>query len=141
MTARKENWPEILAAEIQGARKRPFSFGTHDCCAFAARVVEAMTGVNWKDTFLTYTDAAGAQDIIDEQGGVESLATQCLGPPIPPLCAQRGDVCLVELSGADIGEHGAFVLGICDGARVVVARPPAGIVQLPLRMAVKAWRV
>jgi hypothetical protein len=138
---RFENWPERLAEEVRAAKSRPFVWGTHDCASFVSRVVEALTGINWKDTFLAYTDAAGAQDILNEQGSLEELVTECLGEPIPALTAQRGDVCLIELPEGLHGEHGPFVLGICDGSRVVVARPPQGIAMLPIKWAVKAWRV
>lgn len=136
---RHEAWPEILADEIQAARGRPFQWGTHDCCAFAARVVHALTGVDFMGAFPAYDNAAGARRIITVCDGLEAMVTQCLGEPVAPLCAQRGDVCLVALPTP--GEHGAHALGICDGARVVLACPPAGIVQAPLKLAVRAWKV
>lgn len=141
MMRRFEQWPEILADEIQAAKSRPFSWGTHDCCAFAARVVEAMTGEDFTIRFNGYDSATVAAEVIAQNGGLEAMVRRCLGEPIPALTAQRGDVCLVQLPIEQAGEHGPLVLGLCDGARVVVAKPPQGVAMLPIRMAVKAWRI
>lgn len=130
---RVENWPELLAEEIKAARARPFSWGVHDCCAFAATVVAQMTGRDFMVDFPDYQDEAGAEAIIQQHGGVEGIATRCLGDPIPVLKAQRGDVCSVDT------EQGP-ALGICDGL-VVWCAALRGLSFVPLAKARMAWRV
>lgn len=129
---KKENWPEILAYEIQAAKRRPFSWGTHDCCAFAARVVGAMNGKDVAAGFL-YQNEVQARALLEVFGGVEGIATSVLGEPIPALTAQRGDVCMVDTPDGP-------ALGICDGAWIWCAAV-AGLNRRPLADARKAWRV
>lgn len=130
---RHENWPEILADEIKAARERPFSWGVHDCCAFSAGVVAAMTGRNFMQAFSAYETQEQAAALLDQHDGVRGIATACLGQPIPPLCAQRGDVVVVDSKDGE-------ALGICDGVCVVVAAP-RGLTWLKLTDAMAAWRV
>jgi len=133
MTRRFENWPEILADEIKAAKKRPFSWGSHDCASFAARVVEAMTGKDFTFLFNGYNSAEVAAEVIAQNGGLEAMVTRCLGVPIPPLCAQRGDVCMIDTPEGP-------ALGICDGAWIWCAGL-TGLNRRPLSSAIKAWRV
>ena len=98
---RKENWPEILAAEIAAADK-PFVWGEWDCCLFAAHVVHAMTGEDFAKNFQ-YTTKIGAVKLMSEHGGVGGIASKFL-LEIPVTFVGRGDV--VEIDGA---------LGICIG--------------------------
>lgn len=130
---RKEQWPEILADEIEAARGRPFAWGSHDCCAFAARVVQAMTGVDFLANFAPYHDKAGANALLSGHDGVRDFATACLGNPIPPLKAQRGDIVVVDTKDGE-------ALGICNGSHHVCASL-RGIEVVPFGEALAAWRV
>jgi hypothetical protein len=130
---RKQAWPEILAAEIKAAEMRPFSWGTHDCCAFAARVVEAMTGVNFMEDFPGYTDEASAASVIDEFDGVSGIAGLCLEEAIAVNFAQRGDVVLMPTDRGD-------ALGICVDHMVAFASAK-GLAFHPLSACRLAWRV
>lgn len=130
---RVENWPELMAAEIEAAKQRTFRWGIHDCCAFAANVVAQITGRDFMIDFPDYQDEAQANYVMSAWGGVEGIATRCLGEPIAPLQAQRGDVVSVD---TELGP----ALGICDGA-VVWAAAVRGLVALPLAKARRAWRV
>jgi len=44
--SRPPDWPERLLAALAAARDRPFRWGEHDCCLFAADLIEAVTGVD-----------------------------------------------------------------------------------------------
>jgi len=35
MIARRDNWPDLLAAYIKAKRNEPFAWGSNDCCLFA----------------------------------------------------------------------------------------------------------
>lgn len=132
---RHENWSEVLAEQIEGARKRPFSFGAFDCALWAADVVLAMTGVDyaakWRER---YNGDREALKLIAAAGGLREMAAEVLGEPIAPTFAQRGDVVLI--TGGALG----YSLGICNGVNLAAAGHD-GLVFLPMRDAVCAWRV
>ena len=130
---RKQSWPEILAIQIKAAEMRPFSWGSHDCCAFAARVVEAMTGVSFMTDFPEYSDEARASVLVGEFGGVEGIAGLCLGEANAPAFAQRGDVVLMPTDQGD-------ALGICIDHRAAFASA-RGLAFHPVSACRVAWRV
>jgi hypothetical protein len=132
---RHEDWPQRLAAAIEAARRRPFAWGQHDCVMFAAGVVLALTGsdpmARWRGT---YDDALSALRALEREGGMEALWTRALGPAMPPLTAQRGDVVLFDQP--DIGE----TIGVCTG-HMIAGPGRDGALFVPMRAGVMAWRV
>ena len=129
---RRHDWPERLADFMDDVREEPFAFGTHDCCQFAAKAVEAMTGENPAAPWA-YDGEWGAKALLDANGGVEGLVTLALGAPVHPSRMQRGDVALADL------EHGPTA-GICTGN--AIAFPAAvGVIFHPRSVARLAWRV
>lgn len=135
---RAQDWPERLAALIEERREMPFAWGEHDCCTLAADAVLAMTGVDPMEALRsTYASEAGAEAILDEEGGLEALAarlavTAGLGECHPGF-AQRGDAVLVE--------HGnALAMGVVLGDAVAVPGPD-GLVFLPPSAVLRAWSV
>lgn len=130
---RKENWPSILDDEIEKARSRKFSWGTHDCALWTARVVEAMTGVDYAAAWRgQYSSEFGALKAIAKNGyeGLDEIVTKALGEPINKFMAQRGDVVIFD--GA---------LGVCVGSNCAFVTPDDGLCFVKLRQCVKAWRV
>jgi hypothetical protein len=101
-TQRLPDWMLRLDAFVQTARIQPFAWGSHDCCTVAAAVVEACTGVDvMGDVRWQYDTALGAARVVDGLGGMAALLADRLGPEVPLLCAQSGDI------------------GLCDDGRVV----------------------
>jgi len=160
---RFERWPLLLDQAIEAARQRPFAWGTHDCCSFAAGVVHALTGhdafAQFTASFGVYTDERGALRALAAAGGVAAIATGQLGDPVPVPQARRGDVVMVMMaapvSPASVApaapdaapddatratRPGRPSLAVCVGTRCV-APGPEGLVWLPLREATCAWRV
>ena len=146
MRTRYENWQQCLNKSVEAARERPFSWGEHDCCCFAATVVEAMTGEDpMADLRGTYADEQGAKLALKERanGTLYRTLQKRFGQPITPAWARRGD--LVYANGAQgpsvgvcLGEQSAFV-GIHqtqDGDVV-----GEGIVLTPTLQCLKAFRV
>lgn len=121
-----------LDALIDERRSRPFARGTNDCCMFAADAVRAMTGhdlaAQWRGT---YNDDRGALRLIQRLGGMEKIGALA-GDPIPPLCADVGDVGLVVVEGVE-------ALAVCVGA-VWLAPIARGLGAARLQDARKAWR-
>jgi hypothetical protein len=128
------NWVERLYEIVEARQAAPFEYGTQDCGQFAAACVDAITGSAWAAELATqYTDERTAIRFLARSGGLEGAVTARLGDPVPPLAAQRGDVCLVN----GLPEPG---LGICLG-EVVACVNDGGLVMHPLECVVKAWRV
>ena len=140
---RHENWPSLLSAEIEASRRRPFAWGTNDCCQFVGRCVEAMTGENpaarWTGSCSTAAEAEGVLEGLG--GGLLSAWSAVLGATIRPAFARRGDVVLIR-------DGNNVIVAIVDlsGERAVsVVEGEAGtgdvICFFPMDRAVVAWRV
>lgn len=132
---RYENWPILLNDYVLSCAKKPFVWGEHDCCMFAAGAVSQMTGVDYAAAFRgLYSTREEAEQILAERGGLENIVSELLGPPIELPFAQRGDVVIRE-------EDEGFALGIVLGT-VAAFTGGAGLVFLPtLTSGLKAWRV
>lgn len=113
-----------------------FSWGRADCCTFAARIVQEMTGRDLLASFRGHYDTArGALRLINQGGGLEHLITQRLGAPLPLVArAQRGDVVLARTL------QGEPTVGVCVGEKIAV-QGLQGVLFLPLAAGVIAWSV
>jgi hypothetical protein len=132
MIARRDNWPDLLAAYIESKRSEPFAWGSNDCCLFAADWVQIATGhdiaAQWRGS---YTTALGARRALDEGGGIGRLVEQAGGIRIETSLAQRGDLVAQDFP---VG----IALGICVGTLAAfVSRD--GIEFVPLSKA-SIWR-
>ncbi|MFC3059521.1 DUF6950 family protein [Paenirhodobacter populi] len=130
---RIDGWETILVEKIEGARRRPFSWGAHDCATWAMDVRAALTGLPsaaeaWRGQYST---ARGARRWLKRHGwrDLDALAAGIMGDPLPRvLAARRGDV--VMFRGA---------MGICIGELAAFAGPE-GFVLVPLADCQTAWR-
>ncbi|MDO9357860.1 MAG: hypothetical protein Q7T70_02560 [Polaromonas sp.] len=121
-------------AEFGSARARmPFSWGSNDCCSFAAAAVEAITGRNPMDDVVPYDTEAAAGRLILRAGDLRALASQYLGESVQPVFAAVGDVVLVVNAGRE-------ALGICNGVNVI-GPGVAGIDVLGIDAALAAWKI
>jgi hypothetical protein len=131
---RLRDWPSRFAALVAGARARPFAWGSHDCCLWAADAVQALTGrdpaAQWRGT---YSSELGAFRIVFTLGGLPAIAALG-GVEIPPGLSVTGDVGTVRWP------DGIVSLGVCggDGRWLVVG--DAGLVTLR-DCALRAWGV
>jgi hypothetical protein len=127
--SRLQDWPSRLAAYVDAAYTQPFEWGRHDCSAFAAGAVEAMTGE--RPPLPAYADAREAAELLADES-LSSRVRSILGPPIAPAFAQRGDLALVEIDGR-------VSLAVCVGD--LFAGPGAdGLVMVPRVDVRMAWR-
>ena len=126
-------WSLRLDALIAARMAAPFAWGTHDCCLFAADAVLAQTGADPAAEFRgTYADAREAMELLTELGGLSAVAARG-GAPIAALCAQVGDIGLVEHEGREL-------LAVCAGP-VWLVPAEQGLAALPIDSAISAWRV
>lgn len=130
---RRPDWPQRLDAYIAESRTTPFAYGRHDCCWFAGKAVEAMTGENPMHAF-SYRNRLGAERMIRRAGTLDALVHRALGEPVHPAQAGRGDVVIADL------ELGATV-GVCLGDVCAFATDPVGIVFRPREAIRAAWRI
>lgn len=133
---RREDWPEELARMLREASSRPFAWGEHDCCLFAADVVQAITGEDHAAEFRgRYTTAAGAARALKRYGAGNLVATiDAKLPRIAPALARRGDVVCKEFE--DVGP----ALGICVGIQSAFASH-TGIAMHNTLDCDHAWRI
>jgi hypothetical protein len=130
---RVDNWPLILAEQIEAARLRPFAWGSWDCCQFVAECTLAISGVDHRDAFPRYADQNEAQTLLADKGGIVGLLSSVLGESKHPAMAQRGDVVV-----ADFGD--GMAAGLCVGAHCC-APGPRGLVFRPMTSATAAWPI
>lgn len=128
-------WLAAFEAEIQAAVRRPFRWGQHDCCTFAARCWAAQTG---DDALLdlAWSSEEEAASILAEAGGLLAAVTDRLGPPVPPLLASLGDVVLAVDPLDPLARE---LMAVCVGPHHVL--PSArGLAVLQLGDARYAWK-
>lgn len=103
---RLPDWEARLAAYLEPLRTRPFAWGRHDCCTFAAGAVLAMTGVDPMPEFRgRYTTARGSVRALRRIGAGDLAGTlDRKFEPVAAALAQRGDIVMI-----------AGLLGICWG--------------------------
>lgn len=131
---RKTGWSELLYDAIAVAGQREFSWGTHDCCLFAADVLLATTGTDFAAPVRGYTTREEAEAIIARYGGMEAMITSLVGSdPVHVSRARRGDLVLANL------ENGPTA-GICIG-RLSTFTLARGLTTRPTSTAMLAWRI
>jgi hypothetical protein len=126
---RLPDWEARLAAYLEPLRLRPFAWGTHDCCIFAAGAVEAITGVDAMAEFRGhYRTRIGSLRALRRFGaGTLEATLDAKFTPIAASIAQRGDI--VMSSGA---------LGICWG-EFLIAVGSEGDREGLVRIARRDW--
>lgn len=137
--ARVNNWPSVLGAEIETARPKPFKWGEHDCCLWAATVALALTGRDFAQDFRgRYTTPHAAVKLWRaHSGGLLGLVhDNCASvgfDAVDPALAKRGDII-----GAKQEDY--YLLGVCLGHQFSVVGV-AGLVFKSMADAVSAWKV
>jgi Domain of unknown function (DUF6950) len=134
------NWDLKLDAAISAVAARPFQWGAHDCCTFAADIVKAITGRDPMKAMRGYKSEAEARAFLKQKGwpGVYRALYAVLGKSVPVAQAQRGDVVFAKLEGASFAmQSGA---GICLG-KVSAFPGDVGLVFVPTHKVSKAWPI
>ncbi len=127
-------WQTRFALLCIERQRRPFEWGSHDCCLWASDAVLAITGQDFAEGLRgTYATTAEAARMLAEVGGVRQLATDVLGNPVSPLMATVGDVVLFE-------QDGRALLAVCNGG-TALAVAERGLEPMPMTAALAAWKV
>jgi hypothetical protein len=131
---RLKTWPSRFAALVDEVRARPFAWGSHDCCLWAASAVLALTGNDpGADLRHTYFTGRAAARILVHIGGLEGAGSRT-GPSIELGMATVGDVGLVTWP------DGTRSLAVRSMTTWMVAGEH-GLAHLPLEAASQAWGV
>lgn len=130
---RRYDWQIEFSSFVRERARRPFEWGSNDCCLFAADAVQAMTGVDHAAALRGYTSAREAARVVAANGGLRKIASEALGAEISPLLAGVGDLVLVENAGREL-------LAICNGG-TALAPGEEGTVVVSMESARAAWRV
>ena len=129
---RRDGWEHDLHEVIEGARQRPFSWGSHDCATWAARVRQSLTGAALPGFVGTYRTARGAARAIRASGAADlcDAVTREIGTQLAsPALARRGDI---------VSDGAA--LGVCLGATAAFLGP-GGLVFRSMAGCAMAWEV
>jgi hypothetical protein len=132
---RLHDWPVRLHDFVDGAKRRPFDWGTNNCALFVASAVAAMTGEEIAKSYRFKTER-GALAVLKREG-FDNLAD---------MAASKLEE--IHISQAHIGDVAAipadspfgFVLGIVNGETILALRPD-GMGVVPLLSATRAFRV
>lgn len=86
---RKENWLECLNSYLDSVYDKPFKWGSHDCCHFAAACVETITDQN--PMKFKYKTKTGALRLI-KKIPLDKRLEKIFGKPMAVASAKRGDI-------------------------------------------------
>jgi hypothetical protein len=131
---RLKDWNSRFAGLVSAVQARPFAWGEHDCCLWAADAVQALTGADPAgDLRGTYQTEQGAARVLLRIGGLVAAGARC-GCEIDLRRVIAGDVGLVRWP------DGVECLGV-RGAKAWICVGESGLVWLPDNSASRAWGV
>ncbi|QHJ00124.1 hypothetical protein GT347_20350 [Xylophilus rhododendri] len=129
----------MLDTFLHERRGRVFAWGSHDCCTFAADWVLAATGRDPMADLRGLDSPLQAMRRLRDLGGFVEAGVKAMGPALPGLMAQRGDVVLVR-SGRRFGRASGYAFAICTGGHLAAAGTDR-LLFLAITDAEAAWRV
>jgi len=120
-------------ATVDAYRGVEFAWGTHDCCLFSGRVLDAIHGTTFEAQLQAqYQDAASGLRFLAGFENLEAAVSSLLGAPQKMALTKRGQVCLISTAAGD-------GLGVCVGYQIAVASPDVGVAFYPFEVIQKSW--
>jgi hypothetical protein len=115
---RLPDWKSRLLDYLNDAVRRPFGYGTHDCCLFAAGAVEATTGIDPAAAFRgRYSTLKGGIKAVRKAGFSDYVGMAIAQlDSVHASCATPGDLAVIDTPNGPVlgvvqGE-GVYVLGV-----------------------------
>ncbi len=105
-----------------------------DCVQFARAVIREVTGESVADD-ATYANAAEADQIIEDHGGMKGLISYYLGETVNVDELRLADIALVNLEGIPT------LVGVVASDSKVLVPMPRGLVGVPMSAVLSGWRV
>ena len=131
---RLPDWPDRLSVLVARAHTQLFTWGSHDCCMWAADAVQALTGHDpAADLRGRYADAPSAMHTLRAVGGLLGAGRRTGVRLAGPGYARDGDVALVH-----DGRRPMLAVRVGD---VWMAAATRGLMALPTGAARMAWGV
>lgn len=130
---RHPQWSTQLPETLRAAMSRPFSWGEHDCCLFAADCAIAVCGIDIAAKVRgRYKTKSGAMRILKSEFGDLELGLSSFFIEIEPDRATRGDIVMFNgYEGKTLGVLWAGkVWSVTESGVLPVNHQP-----------IKAWRV
>lgn len=131
---RLRDWQSRFARLVAETRARPFVWGTHDCCLWAADAVEATMGrdpaAKWRGSYSTQAQALALLGSLGGLPGVAALG----GSEIAVAFAITGDIGLARWP------DGTPSLAVCAGGPRWLVVADHGLLTLE-DCASRAWGV
>lgn len=141
---RRLDWEPALVGWLQACERRPFAWGRHDCCSFAAGAVTAQTGIDFYAPFRDgYRSPTGAMKLLKREGFDDIFGPfdKALGARRAPLLLRRGDV---VSDGSRIGvvwyRAGPCALFV-GGETADVGTHEIGLIARPLATMAFGWQL
>lgn len=135
---RVSGWEQSFARVVEEWRHKPFRYGAFDCCQFAAEVVVALRGIDYRKQFPAYSCKESADAIIEAMSGINGIVEKVMGAPKAVAEASIGDLVL-----GDFGN--GLTLGVCVKGMLMDIECAApgrdGLRFIPLERALAAWTV
>jgi hypothetical protein len=141
---RRADWQSRLESFLHANAHHPFAYGSWDCCLFVSSAIHQMTDVdpahefrnNYSSRGEAYRSIKAATGAASLEAVVTTITDKLQMPLIPVLCAQRGDVVLLNRAARD------YSLGLVslNGREIIVCRRD-GLCRISLARAIRAWRV
>lgn len=129
---RTEGWERRFSEYLKESKNKAFSWGDNDCILFSVKGAEIVTGVDTYSSYLGYMDEQGANAIIQENGGIESLISKHFGHSHKDVFkARRADLVMIKRPYLSIGM-------VDDSGEFVACVSEIGYARVPLK---NAWRV
>ena len=126
---------EKVATAIAELQLGAFRYGETDCCQFAARVIEKVSGKVFGEMF-EYTSEEEAIEIIGRQTLREFISGVVSASPVRFEDALSGDPVLVDSDNSAFG----YAIGIKFRESVAV-KTKRSVVLMSKAIAICAWRV
>lgn len=121
------------------ARDR-FQWGGFDCVIFVAQYLDSTIGGDYeariRERFQYSTGIQAARIVRRTPGGLEALAREFLGAPVPPLCVKPGGIVMANV----LGVHGVQFIGV-KAPNAIVAPAKRGLFAAPLDVATLGWNI
>lgn len=117
--------------------KKPFKWGSWDCCMFSDALIKRMSGSSLIPNTLKWKDEETALKAIsgygkDLQGSIKKAALAKGLIKIEPQFMQKGDLCVVLQE--------TQLCGICDGYKVI-GPSEDGIARIEFKEILAVWRI
>lgn len=133
------NRTALLEEYLVANREPTFDWELSNCCHFACRWVELLTGTDLMLGLRSTPSEFAARKLLAELGGtLDQVWTKTLGEAaaISPTLAQVGDVVMIPME-----DKAGAAVGICSGMDVICVAETGRLARIPISLGTHAWKI